>query len=421
MSESPVYLESNKPEAERCVELAEDYLRKNDLEKAIKFLNKSLRLFPTPQAAALIQRLKEQSEQPKPKPATSSYYESASYSKTTSSDSHGSKSSTSYSSYSAASTSANDTPSSSSSASSTSSSSSGGDYTDEQSAAAKAIKKKKNFYDILGVQKSASEDEIKKAYRKLALKFHPDKNKAPEAEEAFKMINGAFQCLSDTRKRAHYDQFGEEDNTPAGARASPFTQHANFQRDEDLSPEEIFNAFFGGGMGQPFGPRRTFTFRRRQPQPRHEENQHSIPLFMQFAHFLPIILLLVIGLLQAPSSSSSPLYSLERGTPSHNYGIERMTKLSGVPYFVQPSFAYNYARDPRSLNEIELAVEATAYELQSKKCKTEQTKQRDSRSYAKKNLRGEQLAERLSEIESMRLDACEKLKKFQTQAGKRRG
>ena len=68
---------------------------------------------------------------------------------------------------------------------------------------------KRDYYEVLGVSKSASDDEIKKAYRKLAVKYHPDKNPGDkEAEAKFKEINEAHDVLSDKQKRARYDQFG---------------------------------------------------------------------------------------------------------------------------------------------------------------------------------------------------------------------
>ncbi|MCG4778617.1 DnaJ domain-containing protein, partial [Eggerthella lenta] len=66
----------------------------------------------------------------------------------------------------------------------------------------------KNYYDILGVKKDASDAEINRAYRKLAAKYHPDVNHEPGAEEKFKKINEAYEVLHDQQKRAQYDQFG---------------------------------------------------------------------------------------------------------------------------------------------------------------------------------------------------------------------
>ena len=70
---------------------------------------------------------------------------------------------------------------------------------------------KRDYYEVLGLTKGASQDEIKKAYRSLAKKYHPDINKEPGAEEKFKEINEAYDTLSDETKKARYDQFGHDD------------------------------------------------------------------------------------------------------------------------------------------------------------------------------------------------------------------
>jgi len=68
----------------------------------------------------------------------------------------------------------------------------------------------KDYYAVLGITKSATEDDVKKAYRKQALKYHPDKNKSPGAEDKFKEIAEAYEVLSDPKKKGVYDRFGEE-------------------------------------------------------------------------------------------------------------------------------------------------------------------------------------------------------------------
>ena len=96
----------------------------------------------------------------------------------------------------------------------------------------------RDYYEILGIDRNATEDQIKKAYRTLAKKYHPDVNKAPDAEEKFKEVNEAYSILSDPQKKATYDQFGKDGLNNAG-------YNTNFSND-DLN--DIFNSFFGGGF-----------------------------------------------------------------------------------------------------------------------------------------------------------------------------
>jgi len=144
-------------------------------------------------------------------------------------------------------------------------------FTVEQKAAVIRVKRCKptDFYDILGleaVRTSCSDSDIKKAYRKLSLLTHPDKNGYEGADDAFKMVSRAFQVLSDSDKKTKYDKFGgdpESRFSAASSGASPFSGFAS-QRgpgaraggpmfEEEISPEELFRQFFGGGMGGPFG------------------------------------------------------------------------------------------------------------------------------------------------------------------------
>ena len=102
----------------------------------------------------------------------------------------------------------------------------------------------KSLYETLGLAQGASESEIKKAYRKLARQYHPDVNKAPEAEEKFKEINAAYEILSDKEKKAQYDRFG--DQMFGGQNFHDFTQsHGSADLDEIL--RQMFSG--GGGFG----------------------------------------------------------------------------------------------------------------------------------------------------------------------------
>ncbi|MDY0328126.1 MAG: DnaJ domain-containing protein, partial [Arcobacteraceae bacterium] len=103
----------------------------------------------------------------------------------------------------------------------------------------------KSLYETLEINENASPDEIKKAYRKLARKYHPDVNKDPSAEEKFKEINAAYEVLSDPQKKSQYDQYG--DNMFGGQNFHDFARGQGGGQGVDL--DEILRSVFGGGGG----------------------------------------------------------------------------------------------------------------------------------------------------------------------------
>ncbi len=148
----------------------------------------------------------------------------------------------------------------------------------------------RDYYDILGVSRKASADEIKKAYRKLARRYHPDVCKEKDAEKKFKEVNEAYEVLSDANKRAAYDQFGHAGvgmgagatgsrgepyaYGPGGAKA--YTWSSNGGGMPDL--EDIFGDLFGGGG--PFGRSRS----RARPQPaKGQDTEHHVNLAFEEA------------------------------------------------------------------------------------------------------------------------------------------
>lgn len=155
------------------------------------------------------------------------------------------------------------------------------DYTADQLEAVRKVKKCKDYYEILGVTKQSTDSEIKKAYKKLALQLHPDKNRAPGSVEAFKAVGNAAAILTDPEKRKQYDLYGISDSHSGsggggsgGMRGNYYASDFGYARgfQADVSAEELFNMFFGTGFPQ----QTAFTRSQRRRQQREEREVSAI-------------------------------------------------------------------------------------------------------------------------------------------------
>uniref|UniRef100_A0A8C6LZ30 DnaJ heat shock protein family (Hsp40) member B12b n=1 Tax=Nothobranchius furzeri TaxID=105023 RepID=A0A8C6LZ30_NOTFU len=308
----------NKDEAERCIDIATDALNSLKLEKALKFLEKAQRLFPTEKARALLDLLAKNGANPRQgAPADFSGASRPQQRWNTSDDPKPEGKPPDYSK----------------------------PYTADQLEAVRRIKQCRDFYQILGVQKDSSEEDLKRSYRKLALKFHPDKNHAPGATEAFKAISNAYAVLSNTHKRRQYDQCGEDGEHPSNG----CPDSRSFE--PDISPEDLFNIFFGGGY--PSSDAHMYSNGRRHNQRRERRERPRDGGLALFVQVMPILILVIVSAL-SQIMVNSPSYSLSF-RPSAGYSQKRLTENLKVPYYVGERFSKEFTGV--NLKNVERSVE----------------------------------------------------------------
>lgn len=214
----------------------------------------------------------------------------------------------------------------------------GKQYTSEQMQLVQRILRTKDYYDILEVPKNANEEVAKKAYRKLALKLHPDKNGAPGADEAFKKLSKAFQCLTDPEKKQVYDTYGDEERMPQ-------QQRHHYQQDF-MTPEDLFAAFFGGGPA--------FHQHHHGPRHRHHHDDGQMQR-VQIFQALPVLLLVLLTL--ASNFAAKDGGSKFSFQPNNAYRNERSTATLNVAYYVTDDFEEHYNEGTRNLAEFDRQVE----------------------------------------------------------------
>ncbi|XP_041968176.1 dnaJ homolog subfamily B member 14 [Aricia agestis] len=349
-------IEGNKDDAERCIEIAQKALSSGDLEKAERFLLKAERLYPTARAKELLTKVKSSSptgSAPKRTPPNSPNADDLRRRKPPAHQPQQRE------------------------------------YTPEQLDAVRRVNTKcKDYYEILGVTKDATDSDIKKAYKKLALQLHPDKNHAPGAAEAFKAIGNAAAILTDPEKRKQYDVRGEE----------PAPQHHHHQYyargfESDLTAEELFNMFFGATAFQGGGPTVYTRRRAREPEPR---DSHAGLL-----QLLPVLVLVLLSMMSG-FFISEPVYSLQ---PTPKYPVPRETISLKVPYYVKENFHTDYQG---SLRRLEMAIEEEYIASLRMACQRERN-YRDSMAWKARNF-GDQ--KQHAEAQKLRMPSCEKLHNF---------
>ncbi|CAM1331987.1 DNAJB12 (predicted), partial [Pycnogonum litorale] len=322
---TPTNMEGNKDESERCVEYAEKCINSGSREKAMKFLNKAEKLYPSNKARELIELLQKLNgathcNRDGNKNANASDCRKRKKSEHSDNAEHKENRK---------------------------------EYSQDQVDAVKKVKRCKDYYEILGIGKDATDNDLKKQYRKLALQFHPDKNKAPGAAEAFKAIGNAFSVLSDSTKRKRYDMYGADEEV--SRRSSRSQEYYDYSRgfEGDVTPEELFHMFFGGGgrvhmqrgsapSSRHYHSRQSRSSTERQSGDHQESSGYGVLL-----QLMPLLILVFLSMM-SNFFISDPPYSLSR---SSKFIIPRTTSNLRISYFVKKDFEELYNGNLRRVEQ----------------------------------------------------------------------
>uniref|UniRef100_A0A1A8PPH9 DnaJ homolog subfamily B member 14 n=2 Tax=Nothobranchius TaxID=28779 RepID=A0A1A8PPH9_9TELE len=368
-------MDGNRDEAEKCISIATRAFEAGEKDKALKFLIKAEKLYPTPRAKALLEALMRNGSSAGNR---AHCRRAAGHAGTTGVNSEGGN------------------------GESVGHEATKG-FSQDQVEGVQRIKRCKDYYEVLGVNKEANDDELKKAYRKLALKFHPDKNHAPGATEAFKKIGNAYAVLSSPDKRQQYDLTGgEEPSSQSPSQRGGFDFHRGFEA--DITPEDLFNMFFGGSF--PSSSAHSFTNGRtsysHQTDYRQERTEErGDGGFSMFIQLMPIVVLIVVSILSQMMVSPPP-YSLY-SRPSTGQTVKRQTQNLRVDYYVTQDFKSEFKYS--AVQQIEKNVEEDYVTNVRNNCWKERQTKTDLL-YAAKVYRDERMRRK---AELMTMDNCKEL------------
>uniref|UniRef100_A0A7N0TDQ1 J domain-containing protein n=1 Tax=Kalanchoe fedtschenkoi TaxID=63787 RepID=A0A7N0TDQ1_KALFE len=336
-------MEGNKDEALKCLRIGKQALEGGDKARALKFVLKARRLDPSLPVDELLERI--EGDQVEREAAPSAEAASAAGQSTVRQrvGVNGSVAG----------------------AGAGASSSSTKDYTEEQLLVVRQIRKKKDYYEILGVERGCTVEDVRKAYRKLSLKVHPDKNKAPGSEEAFKLVSKAFQCLSDEESKRKYDVSGSDEPVYERRPTRHAAQGFNGFYDGEVDAEEIFRNFFFGGMGVTQQTQfRGFQFGTGMGHRMPANGSPGGSGFRTLIQLLPVILILLLNFLP----SNDPIYSLRQSYPYE----QKFATQKGVPFYVKsPDFEQQYPPSSPKRVSLESKIERDFFNIVGQNCRAE--------------------------------------------------
>ncbi|KAE8453112.1 hypothetical protein EG329_012299 [Mollisiaceae sp. DMI_Dod_QoI] len=330
-------------------------------------------------------------------------------------------------------------------------------YTPEQKSEVLRVRKcsPTAFYEILNlesVKTTVTDTEIKKAYRKISLLTHPDKNGHEHADEAFKMVSRAFGVLGDKDKRAKYDRFGGDPDSRFGGGApqsSPFSGFAGrppssraaggagggSMWEEEISPEEMFNRFFGGGgLGGGFGPfgggglfdgGQQFVFNmgggpgirvhqfggarpRRRPRDPNAPAEAPASLQTTLMGLLPLLFILILPILSSlfsgsGSTAAGPSMRFDTAVPPHT--LHRHTSRMKVDYYINPVEVEHYT--PSQLSKLDQRAEINYIQRLNVECQQEELARQELINDAQGWFY--QDAEKMQQARTMEMKSCRRL------------
>ncbi|KAK3135782.1 hypothetical protein QOZ80_5BG0423380 [Eleusine coracana subsp. coracana] len=237
-------------------------------------------------------------------------------------------------------------------------------YTEENVRVVRDIRKKKDYYAILGVERRCSVEEIRKAYRRLSLKVHPDKNKAPSAEDAFKLYSNGTRRGPVRRRRQARSSF--------------------YNYEEDFDPDEIFRSFFYGTHDNVFRAQNSYRTRGADRQQRQQRREHtvqgasSINLTM-LLHLAVVLFIVALAFIPV----RRPEYSLQKTSYFH---ISKVTEKHGVEYYVsKQEFEEQFPRGSTSRQNIEQSVFKDYKSMLGRYCHVELQRRQWAKDFPKPN------------------------------------